>query len=72
MTLEELRTSPKETVTPTQAAELLGCNPYSITLQAREHPELLGFRVSVIGRRTYISRRSLLRFLEGVPDPAES
>ena len=65
MTLEELRHSTKETVSPTEAAPLLGCNPYSITLQAREHPELLGFNVSVIGRRTYISRRSLLRFLTG-------
>lgn len=65
MTLEELRNSEKNTITPTEAAPLLGCNPYSITLMAREHPEKLGFAVSVIGKRTLISRRSLLRFLEG-------
>lgn len=65
MTLEELRTTTRETVSPTEAAPLLGCSPYSITLQAREHPERLGFRVSVIGRRTRISRRSLLQFLTG-------
>lgn len=65
MTLEELMKSDKNTLIPTEVAPLLGCSPYALTLTARENPEKLGFAVSVIGKRTYISRRSLIRFLLG-------
>lgn len=65
MTLKELLKSDRNTLFPTDVAPLLGCSPYAITLTAREHPEKLGFAVSVIGKRTYISRRSLIKFLTG-------
>lgn len=67
MTLEELKASTKETVSPSDAAPLLGCTPSSISLMARYHPDLLGFEVSKIGNRTRISRASLIRFLENTP-----
>lgn len=67
MTLEELKSSTKETISPSEAAPLLGCNAYSIILMARYHPDLLGFKVSAIGNRTRIDRVSLVQFLEDTP-----
>lgn len=63
MTLEEIRASDKTFLTPADVAPVLGCDPHSIRLQAREFPEQLGFAVTVIGRRTLIPRKSFLRFM---------
>ena len=71
MTLEELKAMEREFITPAIAGSILGCNPYSITLQARHAPALLGFPVCVIGTRTKIPRRAFVQFLEGTQAPAE-
>ena len=44
--LEELRDSGKEFFTPGDVSRVLGCDPQSIRLQARQCPERLGFPVS--------------------------
>lgn len=36
MTLTEIVTSSKETLTPADVAEVLGCDPYNISVQVRE------------------------------------
>lgn len=76
MTLQQIMNCDKEILTPADVAEVLGCNAYSITLQAREDAKegksSLGFPVIVIGNRTKIPRRSFLRFMlrgmEGLED----
>lgn len=65
MTLEDLKAMKCEYITPAVVGGILGCHPYSITLQARQDPARLGFPVCVIGTRTKIPRRAFVQFLEG-------
>ena len=62
MTLEQIRRSAKAVLIPT---EVLGCDPQSIRDQARYRPDLLGFPVTVVRRRTYIPRVAFLKYLDG-------
>lgn len=63
MTLDEIRASDKPVLTPDDISEVLGCNAQSIRIAAREHPERLGFHVSVVGRKTMIPRKAFLRYM---------
>lgn len=65
MTLEDLKHSTKNIITPAEAAQIIGCNPQYIRLQARNRPELLGFPVVVIGCHTKIPRLPFIKFVEG-------
>lgn len=65
MTLDEIRNSTKEVLTPAEVAEVLGCDPQDVRVAARQRPDLLGFPVSVIGTRTKIPRLGFLNWLEG-------
>lgn len=64
MTLDELKAMDKDVITPAIAAQFLGCNPYNISITARDCPERLGFPVSRVGSRTKIPRLAFIRFLE--------
>lgn len=81
MTLDDIKAMDREMLTPRIVAQVIGCAPYCISVQARTAPELLGFPVSVQGTRTRIPRRAFIRWMEGVqndeqdpqrtpPDPA--
>lgn len=63
MTLDEIRNSTKEVLTPGDIAEVLGADPQDIRVQARTAPEKLGFPVIIIKSRTKIPRVPFLRFL---------
>jgi len=65
MTLEELRASTKPMLTPADVAPVLGVNPYSINIQARDDPASLGFPVARIGCRVKIPREGFLAWMEG-------
>lgn len=65
MTFDELKALDKPILVPKDVAPFLCCNPYTITLQARENPEKLGFPVSVIGTRTKIPKDAFIRWYEG-------
>lgn len=69
MRIEELRESTKEVLTPSEVADVLGCDRYSLNLQAKEDIKRgvnsLGFEYSMIGNRMKIPRRAFLRWLEG-------
>lgn len=65
VTLDSLKNMDKEMLSPTVVAKIIGCNPYYITLQARQNPALLGFPVHVHGSRTCIPRRAFIKFMEG-------
>lgn len=63
MTLDEIKASDKVMLVPTDIAPVIGCNPYNITLQARQDPDKLGFNVCVVGTRTLIPREPFIQFI---------
>ena len=70
MTVEEIRCSTKDVLRPDDVAGILGVHPQSIRSQAHSAPQLLGFPVSVIGRRTLIPRIPFLEFIGAKEPPA--
>ena len=69
-TLEEIETCGKDMLCPADIAPFLECHPYTITLTARQQPELLGFPVCVMGRRVRIPRVGFIKWYEWtVMDP---
>lgn len=65
MTLEELKTMDKDVITPTVAAQVLGCDPQWIRVAARQNKALLGFPVVILGSRVKIPRQAFIKFMEG-------
>lgn len=69
MTLQEIRESEKDFLTPQDVAEVLGCAPYMINVQVKqdiaEGVNSFGFPISKIGTRVRIPRRAFLRFVLG-------
>lgn len=69
MTIEEIKSSTKEMLTPSDVAEVLGCDPYNINIQVRQDiaagVNSFGFPISKIGTRIKIPRRAFLRFMLG-------
>ncbi len=63
MTLQEIIQSDKDFLTPADICEILGSNPQTIRVTARQHPDLLGFSFTFVGNRMKISRIPFLRFL---------
>lgn len=64
MTLNEIKASNAEMLTPADVAGVLGCQPYAINVQARDDPAKLGFPVCVTGTRVRIPRRAFLHWME--------
>jgi len=64
MTLSELQASTKEFLIPEDVADLIGCKPYSINVQAKADPSKLGFPVSLIGTRVKIPRLGFLYWMQ--------
>ena len=64
-TLDEVRKSEKDCLIPSDVAPLLGCNPYSINVQAKQDKERLGFPVIMLGERVKIPREGFIAFFEG-------
>lgn len=63
MTLDEIRNSTKEVLTPAEIAPVLGADAQDIRLQAKRNPERLGFPVIIIKSRTKIPRVPFLRYM---------
>jgi len=55
--------SDKVFLTPADAAPILGMDPHSIRLTARQRPELLKFEFILSGNRTKIPRIPFLRYI---------
>lgn len=64
--LDAIKRMETPTITPAQAAPVLGCDPHWIRLVARQQPERLGFPVTVIRSRTKIPRVPFIRYIEGL------
>lgn len=65
MTIDEVRKSDKQFLTPAEIAPILGCDPQTIRDSAGRNPMSLGFPVARVGTRTKIPRKSFLAFMEG-------
>ena len=65
MTLDEIRNSTKEVLTPADIADVLNADPQDIRVQAKRNPERLGFNVAVIGTRVKVPRLAFIRWMEG-------
>jgi hypothetical protein len=65
MTLKEIELLDKETLTPAEVASCTGFDRQYLTIEAREHPENLGFPVIVVGHRTKIPKEAFLKFMRG-------
>jgi hypothetical protein len=64
-TLEQIESMPTEVLTCADVAHILGANADTIRQQARERPELLGFRTIIAGNRVKIPKRAFVRFMRG-------
>ena len=65
MSIAELETMTKETISCNTAAEVIGCNPQLLRIQARECPQALGFPVVVVRKRVKIPRLAFIAFMRG-------
>jgi hypothetical protein len=65
MTLDEIRNSTKEVLTPADIADVLNADPQDIRVQAKRNPERLGFNVAMIGSRVKVPRLAFIRWVEG-------
>ena len=63
MTYEEMLKSDKAFLLTEDVAELLGCKPHSINVQAQQDPAKLGFPVCVTGSRVRIPRLGFLHWM---------
>lgn len=64
-TLDEIKEMDRDMITPAIASGVVGCDPYYISVQAKEDPAALGFPVCVVGTRTKIPRLAFIRWVEG-------
>ena len=65
MTIEEIKKSTKEILTPDDVAPVLRCDPNVIRYQAGKDIHQLGFPASKIGSRVKIPRQAFIRWFEG-------
>ena len=66
LTIDDIRAMSKSFLIPSEAAQVLGCDPQWIRIMARERPERPGFPVSCTSEhRVKIPREPFIRFLGG-------
>ena len=63
MTLEEMKHSAKEFLSPADVAGVMKSDPHSIRVTARQRPELLGFPFTFSGNRMKIPRTAFLTWM---------
>lgn len=65
MVISELEKMTKETISCNAAADVIGCNPQLLRIQARECSKALGFPVIVVGKRVKIPRLAFIAYMRG-------
>lgn len=65
MTLTEIRETDKQMLTAADIAELLGSDPQTIRISARQNPELIKFPFTFVGNRMKIPRTGFINWWEG-------
>lgn len=66
MTLKDIEALDKEMLTPALVAPILGSDPQTIRMQARERPDLLGFPVICLKSRVKIPKEGFLAYCRGL------
>ena len=62
-TLEDIAACSKSFLTPDDVCSVLGANPHTLRVTARQKPELIGFPFTFSGNRMKIPRIPFLRFM---------
>lgn len=62
-TLEDLRNSEKMFFSPGDICGVLGSNPQTIRVTAKQRPDLIGFEFTFTGNRMKIPKVPFLRFM---------
>ena len=65
MTVSEIRKSDKPMLSPVDIAEVIGSDPHTIRVTARQHPERIGYPFTFAGNRMKIPREAFIRWMEG-------
>jgi len=65
VTMDEIRASDKETLTPMDISGVLGSHPKTIHDTAMKRPDLIGYKFTFVGNRMKISRKSFIEFIDG-------
>lgn len=69
MTMQEIRSSDKDYLIPSDIAEVLGCDKYSINLQVKQDKmqgiNSFPFPTILIGSRVKIPRKAFIRAMDG-------
>lgn len=65
ITKEELESMDSVYITAQVASRVIGCDPQALRIQAREHPETLGFGVFCLNNDVRIPRVPFIRFWFG-------
>lgn len=63
ITLEDLAASEKLFFTPCDICGIIGCDPQTLRLMARQKPEQLGFPSMILGNRVKFPRIPFLEFM---------
>ena len=64
MTYEEMLASDKVFLLTEDVAEVLGCKPYSINLQAKADPGKLGFPICMMNENVRIPRLAFIHWMQ--------
>lgn len=65
MTLNEIKSIDREYLLPREVAAVLGCNPYTINVWAKQDPAGLGFPTIVMGTRVRIPKQPFIAYMTG-------
>lgn len=60
MSIASLEEVTSEWLTPEEVSKVIGCNPQSLRVQARQNPSQLGFPVCVMGSTVRIPKDGFL------------
>ncbi|MBE6943831.1 MAG: hypothetical protein E7453_06175 [Ruminococcaceae bacterium] len=63
LTLQEIKNLDKAFLTPEQVSGVLGANPQTIRVTARQRPDLVGYEFTFVGNRMKIPKLPFLRFM---------
>ena len=69
MTLNEIKSIPREYLTPAEIAAVFGTDPQDIRDRVwkdqKKHTNSLGFPVVIFGRRIKVPKQAFIKFMEG-------
>lgn len=63
--LQDLRDMTEDTITPSIAADVLGCTGHYLGQMCHMEPEKIGFHFICMGNRTIIPRLAFISWMEG-------